>query len=70
MPTAGMSDQVHRPRLNLFDEGDHVGDMLTYLVVAAHTILMFREELPQRDRYDSMVPRQRPHDGLESAKIT
>lgn len=69
MPAARVAHQVQRSWLELFDEGDHVGDMLRHLVVVAHAIPIFRKEMPQRDCDNSVMLRQRPHNGPEGAEI-
>ena len=56
---ARVPHQVDRPRFDLLDEGDHVGDMLRHPVVVARAVPMLGKEMPEADRDHAMVSRQR-----------
>ena len=69
MPAAGMAHQVDRPRLDLLDEGDHVGDMLGHPVIVTDAIPVLGKEVPEADRDDAMFFRQRPQHRIPGAEV-
>ena len=69
MPAARMAHQVDRLRVDLLDEGDGVGDMLRHPVVVADAVPMLGKEVPQADRDDAMLFRQRPEHRIPGAEI-
>src|SRR5262249_1814271 len=69
VPAARMAHQVDRLRLDLFDEGDDIIDMLRHLVIVAAAVPMLREEMPQAERDDAVLPRQRSEHGIPGAEV-
>src|SRR3954468_22005136 len=69
MSAAGVTHQVDRFWLDLFDEGDNVGDMPRHQVIAADAVPVLRKKVPQADGDHAMLFRQRPEYGVPSAEI-
>lgn len=64
-----MAHEIDRTGPDLLDEGDHVGNMLRHLVVLAGSVPMLGKEMPQADRDQAMVPRQRAEHRIPGAEI-
>lgn len=69
VPAAGMAHQVDWPCVQLFDEADHVLDMLGDRIGIADAVPMLREEMPQRRRDHPMLARKQSQHRRPDPKI-
>jgi hypothetical protein len=66
---AGMPHQIHRLGIQLFDEGDDVGDMLRDRIGVTGAVPAFGEKVPQGHRDYAVVLRQWPEHRRPGAKV-